>query len=107
MVARLRRVIWSPLALAQIEAIAATIAAERPAAALRWVDGLFEHAARLRQFPELGVTVPELGRQEIRELPHPPCRLVYRVDLKHIVVLTVQHGRQERDFHGIEGIDAP
>jgi plasmid stabilization system protein ParE len=96
------RVIWSPLALKRAEAIARYIAADRPDIALRWWDGLFARVAQLRRFPESGRPVPELIRSDLRQLPY-PYRIIYRLDLKRAVVLTVQHGAQEIDQSEISG----
>jgi plasmid stabilization system protein ParE len=38
--------------------------------------------------------VPELDRDEIRELLFGEYRVIYRLDPKRIVVLTVRHGRR-------------
>lgn len=91
------RVIWSPLALERVEEIARHIAADRPAVAQKWVTSVFDRVAQLREHPESGRMVPELGRPEIRQLPHPPYRIIYRLDPKRAVILTVRHGRQELD----------
>ena len=58
------RVIWSPLAIERAADAAAFIAIDSPAAARRWVDGLFEAAAALSKMPERGRRVPELARAE-------------------------------------------
>jgi plasmid stabilization system protein ParE len=89
------RVIWSPLALDRAEAIARYIAEARPEAAAAWIDRLFARVTQLREFPESGRVVPELGRPEVRELPYPPYRIIYRLDPRRVVVLTVRHGRRQ------------
>ena len=43
----------------------------------------------LRAFPERGRIVPELGMESIRELIHPPFRIVYRLDRGTVRVLRV------------------
>ena len=40
--------------------------------------------------------VPELNRSEVRQVLHPPYRLIYRIEAKRILVLTVRHGREHR-----------
>lgn len=89
------RVVWSPLALKRVEDIARVIAADRPDAAAHWVRSVFARVAQLRQYPESGRMVPEFGRPEVRELPYPPHRIIYRVEPKRVLVLTVRHGREE------------
>ncbi len=89
------RIVWSPLALQRVEDIAGVIAAERPLAAERWVRGIFARAKQLGSYPESGRMVPELGNTELRQLLHPPYRIIYRVEAKRVLVLTVRHGRQD------------
>jgi plasmid stabilization system protein ParE len=90
-----RRVVWSPLALERVQAIAEEIADERPATAIRWVRALFKRMHQLRQYPQSGRMAQDLARPEIRQLPYPPYRIVYRVEGARILILTVRHGRQE------------
>jgi len=49
---------------------------------------------RLAQFPESGRIVPELGLPSLREIIHPPFRIVYRIDAKRVRV--VRAWRSER-----------
>ena len=100
------RVVWSPLALERVEDVARVIAADRPAAADRWVRSVFARVAQLRRYPESGRMVPELGRPEVRQLPHPPYRIIYRVEPKRVLVLTIRHGREELDPEEVTGADA-
>lgn len=89
------RVVWSPLALERVQAIAQNIAADRPTAAVRWVRELFARAHQLRQYPHSGRIAPDLARPEIRQLPYPPYRIIYRVEGARVLILTVRHGREE------------
>lgn len=91
------RVIWAPRALARIGEIAQYIAADRPGAARSWVHALFARAATLRDHPRRGRRVPEIGRDEIREVLHGEYRVIYRIEPKQLVVLTVRHGRRHWD----------
>ena len=59
-------------------------------------------AANLRGHPRLGRKVPELGRDEIRQVLHGKYRLIYRIDAKRLVVLTVRHVRRAWDPDEIE-----
>ena len=100
------RAVWSPLALERIEDIVRVIAADRPGAAERWVRAVFARAAQLRAYPESGQMVPELNRSEVRQVLHPPYRLIYRIEAKRILVLTVRHGREHLAPADIESRDA-
>ena len=91
------RVVWAPRAIARAAEISQYIAADRPAAAEAWVEQLFAKAATLRQHPGRGHKVPELRRDEIRQILYGKYRVIYRLDPKRVVVLTIRHRRQEWD----------
>ena len=95
--ARRVRSVWSPLAIQRVESIALEIAGDRPAAADRWVRSIFSRAKQLSAYPASGRMVPEFARPELRQLPHPPYRLIYRVETARVVLLAVRHGREEID----------
>lgn len=79
------------------------IAAERPSAAVRWLDDLMQQSRSLAQFPGLGRMVPELQRPEIRELLVDPYRIPYRRDDDQVTVLGVVHDRRAFDLTEIVG----
>lgn len=79
------------------------IAAERPSAALRWVDHVMQQSRSLAQFPDRGRMVPELQRPEIRELLVDPYRILYRRDDEQVTVLGVVHDRRAFDLAEIVG----
>lgn len=60
----------------------------------RLVRELFARTEQLAAFPESGRIVPEFGVKTIRELIHPPFRLVYRID--PAVIWIVRVWRSER-----------
>ena len=95
------RVIWSPLAVAKIREEAEYIARDRPSAALRWADGVFDAVQPLAVFPDQGRIVPEFGQPHFRELIHGGYRILYRIDRDEILILTVRHGRRLLDFSEI------
>ncbi len=95
-------VVWSPLAVARVTEAAEFIAEDKPDAAARWVDGVFEAVARLARFPRRGRAVPELCREDVRELLHGEYRIVYRVEAERVLILTVRHGRRLFDESEIE-----
>ena len=91
------RVIWAPRAIARATEIATYIAAERPGSARRWIEELFALAAGLRSHPRVGRKVPEAGRDKLRQVLYGKYRLIYRIELTRLVVLTVRHCRREWD----------
>jgi len=75
----------------------------RPAAAAAWLERVLAGVHALGQFPHRGRMVPELARQDIREILQRPYRVLYRVDAKRVVILTVRHMRRAFDSSEVEG----
>lgn len=87
---------WSPVALDQAEeALDFIVAQGRPAVAAAWLDGLFERVQRLVPFPKQGRVVPEVGREEIREVQYEGFRILYRISPEVLGILSVRHSRQQ------------
>jgi toxin ParE1/3/4 len=55
----------------------------------RLVQDIIAAIERLGQFPESGRIVPEFGVTSLREIIHPPFRLVYRLDPLRVRVVRV------------------
>lgn len=86
--------VWTARAVADLEAIGAYIAADDPAAAGRWIDTLMAAAERASATPLAGRRVPEIAREDIREVFVRSYRIVYRVRAIRIEVLTVFEGHR-------------
>lgn len=85
---------WSPLAIGRVTEIAEYIALDSPIIANKWVNEIFDTTEKLLDFPEIGRVVPELQDQTIRELLKGNYRVIYKVEIGTISILTVRHGRQ-------------
>ncbi len=95
-------IIWQPLALERVHEIIDFIARDRPLAAERWAVGLFDLVERLQKSPERGRVVPEVGREQIRELLYRSHRIIYRLDPDSVSILTVRYARRLLDLKEIE-----
>ena len=85
---------WSETAKQDLKAIRRYIAADNPTAAKRWVQPVRERARSALHAPFAGRAVPELSRDEIRELIEGNYRIVYQVFADPLVILTVFEGHQ-------------
>jgi toxin ParE1/3/4 len=85
---------WTDRAKRDLAQIGDYISQDNPAAAARWVDALLALAERAASLPLSGRRVPEIGRDDVRELLLRNYRLVYRVLDKAIDVLTVFEGHR-------------
>lgn len=97
------RVVWSPRAVQRAAEAAQFIAAENPRAAAEWARGLFDAVRALTQFPELGRIVPEVGRDDLREILFGEYRVIYRVAPRIVEVLTVRHAKRKFSPREVEG----
>ena len=89
------RLTWSPLASEQVDDAVAYIAADDPAAALQWLERLLERVGALSQYPDSGRVVPELQREDIREVIVVPYRVIYRRTVEAVEILAIRHGSRE------------
>lgn len=92
-----RRIIWTPQSQHDLRDIQNYIARDAPITAKAFVRRLRRSVQRLRQFPESGTVVPELGNPNIREVFHGPYRIIYRIRPDKIDILTVYHGARLLD----------
>jgi toxin ParE1/3/4 len=89
-----RALIWSAEAEADLQGIAAHIAARSPENARRVIDRFRDVFEALVDFPYAHRVVPEFGDPARRETFVHEYRLMYRVEDDAITVLRVVHGRR-------------
>jgi toxin ParE1/3/4 len=95
------RLTWAAGAVRDLRHIAEYIASDSDEAARRTVRQLVGKAERAAQFPRAGRVVPEVGRDEIRQLVWRSYRVIYRLNAEGITVLAVVHGaRRLEDLLG-------
>lgn len=86
---------WTEKASADALGIFDYIAAQSPSYADSVYERILSRAKQLTEHSLSGSVVPELGREDIRELFVYSFRLNYRVAQDEIRVLTVIHGSRE------------
>lgn len=85
---------WTERAAADLMAIGEYIAADNPTAARAWLEKLRQRAVNASKMPRTGRVVPEIARDDVREVSQRTYRIVYRVVDDGIVVLTVFEGHR-------------
>lgn len=65
----------------------------------RFVEQIITRIEGLQDHPEMGRIVPEFDRPFIRELIHPPFRIVYRLEPRRVRIVRVW--RSERLLQGL------
>ncbi|MEM6784630.1 MAG: type II toxin-antitoxin system RelE/ParE family toxin [Bacteroidota bacterium] len=93
------RVIWSPQALADLEAIGDYLAREAPAYAQAFVDGAFDAVKQLELFPRSGRAVPEIRDVALREVIYRGYRIFHIVSERdtgiEVDILSVFHSTRQ------------
>ncbi len=89
------RVIWSPSALDDVEAIAEYIARDSVDQAALFVARLIGRADLLERYPESGRIIPELGDPACREVIYGCYRIMYRLAGDEVWITGVVHGARE------------
>jgi len=88
------KIIWIELAVEKLEEFADYIALDKPSATLKWIGKIQKSVNKLKNFEEAGRKVPEIKRQDIHEIIEGNYRIIYRVELNRISILTVRHCSQ-------------
>jgi toxin ParE1/3/4 len=85
------RLIWSPQAVEDVEAIRSFVARDSEHYAGLLVQRIVAAVERLDSFPLSGRMVPEVGNESLREVVYGNYRIVYRVKPELIEIVTVFH----------------
>lgn len=81
---------FAPSALADLEAVLAWYGEQQvPEAGQRLVREIVSRVEALAQHPDIGRLVPEFSVSTLRELIHPPFRIVYRHDMGRVRIVRV------------------
>ncbi len=95
-------VIWLPQAQEQYREILETIRREcGDVVAAKWQRRIFDSAKQLESLPQIGMEVPEIRNEAIREVGFAPYRVIYRLSTTHCHILAVIHSRQHLTSEGI------
>lgn len=88
---------WSPEAIEDLEAIAEYIARDSEFYARAVITEMLAVSRTICEFPLVGRVVPEIGDERIRERFVYSYRMVYRVEIEHILIVAVIHGKRLLD----------
>ena len=88
------KIIWTDLGVDRVYEIAAYIAKDNSAAAIKWVEKLFKRVEDLSLFEKSSRKVPETRNPKLREIIFGNYRIVYKIEKDTIYVLTVRHFKQ-------------
>jgi len=83
------KILWTEHATACLVEIEYYIALDDPVAAQRWVEQLIQRTRVLADNPHAGRKLPEMPKGPLRELIEGNYRMVYRVTVETVEILTV------------------
>ena len=89
------KVVWSFVAAGNIIEHNQYIAKDDPEAARAVIRDIFNAGDRVKEFPEKGRVVPEIGNKNIKEVFCGSYRIIYKIEPKKITILTVRHMREQ------------
>ena len=88
------KVVWSPRAVDDVEAIVTYIAEDSLAYARSVAQKIVASTRKLASFPLSGRMVPEFDRENIREVFAYSYRIIYRVEGETVTIAAVVHGKR-------------
>ncbi len=97
------QVIWSPRAERRLDEIGDYIAKDNPKRAADFVEKLLGSTRRLKEFPESGPVASE--NKAFRQVVLQGYRLIYRIRVEAVEVVTIISPGQSFDLEGHRTID--
>ena len=88
------KIVWSPLSYERLEKIYEFISDNDQAAAKNLINRVLKRIESLNKYPERGRRVPEINRDEIREIFEGEYRIIYKIGAKKILILTIRNFKQ-------------
>lgn len=91
------KITWTAKAVTNIKDIKEYIAHDSRYYAKVFTSKIISYVKKLAHLPKLGRVVPELEREDIRELIYQSYRIIYRVntDQNRITILLIVHGAKD------------
>ncbi len=89
-----RDLAWTLRAVADVSEVTRHIATDNAEAAERWEENLRQRIERAADWPMSGRVVPEIRRDDLREIIFGRYRLVYQVTTSHVIVVRVLEGHR-------------
>ena len=87
-------IIWSLLAVERLECIRDFILKDNINAAEDTIEAIFDKVESLYENGERGRIVPEVNRENIREIFHGEYRIIYKLEVDKIIILTIRNFKQ-------------
>jgi len=89
------KVAWVYVAIGNLIETNRYISSENPEAARKVINDIFETGNKIKEFPNKGRLVPEIRRNNVREVFCLEYRIIYRIESRRIFILTIRHMKQK------------
>jgi toxin ParE1/3/4 len=91
------RLIFAPLAKADLKSIVRTIATDNPTAAKSFNDKVRQTCWLIASHPLIGEAMPEYANGKLRAIPYGNYIIYYQVVQNAVEVVRIVHGAREQD----------
>lgn len=89
------KVIWTDPAVDGLSKIVEYISNDSERYAARVAKGIYDAVGSLSIFPLRGRVVPEFRRENFRELIYQSYRIIYKVEVNRIAILSIVHSSRD------------
>jgi len=91
------KVIWTDVAIEDLRQIHHFISKDSKAYADRFIEKLIGRVGQLENFPQSGRIVPELGKEDLRELIEGNYRIIFKAGKDQAAILRIHHSARILD----------
>lgn len=85
------KIIWTKSAVSNLEGIKEYIAQDSQYYAVEMIEKIIGAVEKLSAYPRLGREVPEIKKENIREIIHGNYRILYRLDSEVLYIIAIIH----------------
>jgi plasmid stabilization system protein ParE len=92
------KIVWSENALQDNEQISEFIRKDSSDRAALFVSRLIDATEKLSQYPNSGRVIPEVKKDEYREVIYGAYRIMYKLAAREVLILAVIHSARDWKF---------
>lgn len=89
------KIIWTKSAVVNLENIKNYISQDSTYYAIEFTEKIIGAVEKLNAFPRLGREVPEIRKENIREIIYGNYRILYRVDIEVLYIIAIIHAARD------------
>lgn len=89
------KIIWTKSAFLNLESIKNYISQDSEYYAVELIEKIFGAVEKLSAFPRLGREVPEIKKENIREIIYGNYRILYRIDIEVLHIIAIIHAARD------------